>query len=670
MKRLFTLILSCILLFSTLPVSAAAQRDLSGSLSAADKLNSLGLFNGTGTDVSGNPIYELERKPTRAEALVMLIRTLGKDSAARAGNYNHPFTDVPSWADIYVGYAYENGLANGVSATLFGAGNTAEGYTYLTFMLRALGYSDTGGADFTWDNPFELAREIGILPAGVDTMSFLRADVATVSLAALSATLKTSDVTLIGTLVSAGAVDAAAAEAAGFSVMDARSDAFCYEQDDNFVNSGMTAWDENGSYFIYAEQYLLNNSITKEYHVVRKNGDSSAEILYTADVGARISSLSVHQGKLYFIEDSPGNAASVFARLTELDPATGKTSVLFSTSSLSYYTWYDGVFYVLYTSSNFLSGSYSFASVNSSGTVSALLSGLSWNDTISFRAYGQNGNIYILSSAGSGGKTSLTEYDLAKKTSSVLLSESMTNTLFRGDTFYYSNFDKADEGVYTVWRVKLDAPLERVAVGDLPQAGQLYFHNGQLYFRSYLLQKLLSMDMAGNLEVVKPYLNPDSAICFFDHYALLPSAGLIVSDHCEADLLDLNTGELIPYGAYLGFTFWREGAPYDPGENKAWHEEEPEKTATPYGKALQFYFEEDGLVIEYSLVNPTAEAVEFLGMNWSVSCKGCDSIQFADYLNVSVAPGSEYVFSMVFPEVPECSLTDCGFDYSVNLTFD
>lgn len=56
------------------------------------------------------------------------------------------------------------------------------------------------------------------------------------------------------------------------------------------------------------------------------------------------------------------------------------------------------------------------------------------------------------------------------------------------------------------------------------------------------MQKLLSMDMAGNLDGVKPYLNPDSAVYFFDHYALLPPAGLIVSDHCEADLLDLNTG--------------------------------------------------------------------------------------------------------------------------------
>ncbi|MEA4814443.1 MAG: hypothetical protein VB112_06020 [Oscillospiraceae bacterium] len=69
------------------------------------------------------------------------------------------------------------------------------------------------------------------------------------------------------------------------------------------------------------------------------------------------------------------------------------------------------------------------------------------------------------------------------------------------------------------------------------------------------MQKLPSMDMAGNLEVVKPYLNPDSAVCFFDNYALLPPTGLIVSDHCWADLLDLNTGEPIPYGRLPGLHF-------------------------------------------------------------------------------------------------------------------
>jgi hypothetical protein len=100
LKRFFSLVLCAFLLFSVLPVSAAAQCDLSGSLSAADKLNSLGLFNGTGTDTSGNPIYELERKPTRAEAIVMLIRTLGRTARPARGTITIPFTDVPSWATV------------------------------------------------------------------------------------------------------------------------------------------------------------------------------------------------------------------------------------------------------------------------------------------------------------------------------------------------------------------------------------------------------------------------------------------------------------------------------------------------------------------------------------------------------------------------------------------
>ena len=47
----------------------------------------------------------------------MLIRVLGKEPAALKSDWTHPFTDVASWADKYVGYAYENVLTKGVSAT-------------------------------------------------------------------------------------------------------------------------------------------------------------------------------------------------------------------------------------------------------------------------------------------------------------------------------------------------------------------------------------------------------------------------------------------------------------------------------------------------------------------------------------------------------------------------
>lgn len=151
----------------------------------ATTLKQLGLFKGvteSGTD------FALDRAPTRTEALIMLIRALGKESEALNGSWTHPFTDVASWADKYVGYGYQKGLTKGVSATQFGIGNT-DSDMYLTFMLRALGYSDTAG-DFVWNAPDTLAKAVGILPDSVDTSNFLRADVVIVSWAALETDMK------------------------------------------------------------------------------------------------------------------------------------------------------------------------------------------------------------------------------------------------------------------------------------------------------------------------------------------------------------------------------------------------------------------------------------------------------------------------------------------------
>lgn len=135
----------------------------------------------------------------------MLIRLLGKEDEALSGSWTHPFIDAPTWADEYVGYAYVNKLTNGVSATEFGTG-TASVQMYLTFVLRALGYSDAGGADFTWDNPEHLAQGVGILPEIVRHDNFLRADVALISEAALSARLKDSSDTLLDKLTADGVV--------------------------------------------------------------------------------------------------------------------------------------------------------------------------------------------------------------------------------------------------------------------------------------------------------------------------------------------------------------------------------------------------------------------------------------------------------------------------------
>lgn len=205
MKKFLAVVLCVLLCVSCFPMALAANsRDISSETTLAAQLKELGLFQGVSENNDGSADFDLSREPSRAEALTMLVRALGKGSEAEASPKTHPFTDVPAWADGYVSYAYDNGLTNGVSATLFGAERTASAEMYLTFMLRALGYSEGAYGDFTWDAPQALAAWCGILPARVDGTDFLRADAVDVSCAALYANRKGTQTTLHEALAAEG----------------------------------------------------------------------------------------------------------------------------------------------------------------------------------------------------------------------------------------------------------------------------------------------------------------------------------------------------------------------------------------------------------------------------------------------------------------------------------
>lgn len=172
----------------------------------ADTLKSMGLFLGTGRG------YELERTPTRQEALIMLIRLLGEESAALSYDGGTRFTDLTGWADgrKYIAYGESMGYTNGVSATAFGQYGDASAEMYLTFVLRALGYSDSGG-DFVWNTTSRtLAAEIGLTDAALDAdileNGFRRDHVAIISYNALSARIKDADITLSEHLLQRGAI--------------------------------------------------------------------------------------------------------------------------------------------------------------------------------------------------------------------------------------------------------------------------------------------------------------------------------------------------------------------------------------------------------------------------------------------------------------------------------
>ncbi|MDD6188917.1 MAG: S-layer homology domain-containing protein [Clostridiales bacterium] len=110
----------------------------------------------------------------------MLVRLLGKEEAAQKGAWTTPFTDVPNWAKPYVGYAYANGLTEGISNTLFGSQELVTVSQYLTFVLRALGYESD--RDFKWDTAWELSDKIGLTEGEyTGEGEFLRGDLAIIS---------------------------------------------------------------------------------------------------------------------------------------------------------------------------------------------------------------------------------------------------------------------------------------------------------------------------------------------------------------------------------------------------------------------------------------------------------------------------------------------------------
>ncbi len=192
-----------------LAVSALAATMLTATAGAsnfdscADMLKTVGLFQGTEQG------YDLDRAPTRAEAATMLVRLLGKEDEAKALTYTAPFTDLKGWEAPYVQYLYDNKMTNGSTATTFSPSDTCSAQMYTTFLLRALGYSDTTG-DFTYDGALDFGKETGLVDdVNCDEENFLRDHVAAMSLTALYTSPKDSESRLLEQLLEQGAIDSA-----------------------------------------------------------------------------------------------------------------------------------------------------------------------------------------------------------------------------------------------------------------------------------------------------------------------------------------------------------------------------------------------------------------------------------------------------------------------------
>lgn len=215
-------VLLCILLvcFAAFPYGTFAAQETDAEYYAT-LLHNIKLFYG---DDDG---YALDTVATRVESVAMVLRIRGDEPEALSQKFSQPFSDVPSWAENYVGYAYQKKIASGIDDTRFGSDNATTANQYLTFLLRALGYSDQNG-DFTWNSAIDFSQKISLVSAeqakDLQENNFTRDKMVTLSYHALSQPLKNSRATLASVLVDKGVVEEGAVRSVGVRVIfDANS---------------------------------------------------------------------------------------------------------------------------------------------------------------------------------------------------------------------------------------------------------------------------------------------------------------------------------------------------------------------------------------------------------------------------------------------------------------
>lgn len=228
MKRLASLFLIASFVLTSFFGGFSVKAQEKGTyLEYAQLLNEIGVFKGTGNG------FELEKEPNRLEGAIMFVRLLGGEEEALANKYAHPFKDVPAWGSPYIGYLYHNGLTNGVSATAYECYKSIDAKSYVTFILRSLGYSDKQG-DFTWMDALEFAYDTNLLDSSIYNSidkQFLRDHVAKISYDALKTNVKNSNITLANKLVNEGKLSKAVAQK--ISVLEKEEDLF--DDTDDFV---------------------------------------------------------------------------------------------------------------------------------------------------------------------------------------------------------------------------------------------------------------------------------------------------------------------------------------------------------------------------------------------------------------------------------------------------
>ena len=143
MKKILSFVLVLAMVLGSVSMAfatTAVASDVTGLAceEAVNVLTGLGVINGyeDGT-------FRPERTITRAEAVKVIIAALGLP-VTEGNSYSTPFADVSSnaWYAGYVQYAYTLGITEGTSATTFSPNANVTYDQMVTFVVRALGYTE------------------------------------------------------------------------------------------------------------------------------------------------------------------------------------------------------------------------------------------------------------------------------------------------------------------------------------------------------------------------------------------------------------------------------------------------------------------------------------------------------------------------------------------------
>ncbi|MBC7958752.1 MAG: hypothetical protein H7X94_02695 [Vallitaleaceae bacterium] len=196
-KKYLAILMVMIFISTTFPV-VAAEQDLSSSIS----LSQLGLLSNTSEN-------ELSKPLSRLIGISMILKSLGytNEDALLVSSQN-PFKDLTgneSWGAGWAMLAFQLGITSGKSTTQFAPNDLMTAKEFITFQLRALGYSK----DESWNSWLELGENQGLINKSDDLehQVFTKAKASDVLYKALASKLYNQDGTFVEKLIDEGIVE-------------------------------------------------------------------------------------------------------------------------------------------------------------------------------------------------------------------------------------------------------------------------------------------------------------------------------------------------------------------------------------------------------------------------------------------------------------------------------